>query len=158
MRAKSSFNVLAAICILFGILFLLENYGIFSGVYELWPVFPLILGWGLCLLFFKRSRRDLGMLGMGVFLICISLVCFYYNFTSWSMIASTWPAFIGSLGLSFLAVAVYDKQRYLAAFIGLILVFLCATFILVFSVDERLWPISLILFGVCIYFYRRLRG
>ena len=155
MKAKSSFNVFAAICIIVGVLFLLENYDIISGIFNLWPIFPLFLGWGLTLIFLKRGRKDLVALGAGVYLICFSLLAFYFNLTSWTTIADTWPIFIGFLGITFLIVAYFDRRRAIYLLIGIFLCFLYANFVLIFTVDVRLWPISLVLLGVCIFLVRR---
>jgi hypothetical protein len=155
MRPKRSFQVLAGICILFGILFLLENYGALSGVYNFWPIFPLVVGLGLNLLYFRRGRRDPIALGMGMYLILFSSLAFYCNFTSWAVIATLWPLFAGFMGVSLLVVAYFEKKQPVMILIGLCLCLLCLTFILVFTIDLRLWPISLVLFGIFILLIRR---
>lgn len=113
MRTKTSYNVLATICIIFGIGLLLENYGIVPGVHKAWPIFPLFVGLGLNMLFFKRKRSDSTVLGMGVFLTLFSLLAFFYNFTTWKYIIHTWPLFIGFVGVSFLAVAFFISERWI---------------------------------------------
>jgi hypothetical protein len=155
MYRRKSFNVLAGISIFIGALLLLQNYNVIPNINKLWPIFSLFLGWGLGILYFKRGRKDQIALGMGVFLICFSIMAFYYNFTSWVAISGTWPLFLGFAGISFLVVAYFANSHPIVILIGVFLCFLCFVFILVFTVDLRLWPISLVLFGICIFLIRR---
>ena len=155
MYKSTSFNVLAGVSFLVGVLLLLGNYNVIPKLDRLWPVFPLFLGSGLGLLYFNRGRKDLVALGLGVFLVCFSILAFYYNFTSWAAISSTWPLFLGFAGISFLVVAYFGNSRPIVFLIGIFLCFLCLVFILVFTVDLRLWPISLVLLGICIFIIRR---
>ena len=150
MKTKLRYRALAIISIVCGALMLLDTYGYLGGVYKLWPVFSLILGVGLCLLYFKKQRFEIALLGIGTYFICVSFFFLFLNYTSWSILTDAWPLFIGFLGLSFLAPVIFGKKRGIFVLIALFLIFLSSIFILAFSADSKLWPISLILFGICL--------
>lgn len=150
MKAKPTTSILAILCILSGCILLLESYGYLSGIYRIWPVFPLILGIGFCLLFFRKNRNDAALLGIGIYLVCVSVLFFFLNFTSWGVLTDIWPLFIGFLGFSFLAPIIWAQKRGVFIPIAFFLLFLCGAFLLVFTVDIRLWPISLVLLGICL--------
>ena len=44
---KGEFRLLAILCMLVGVLLLLEQFRILAGVHRLWPVFPAFVGAGL---------------------------------------------------------------------------------------------------------------
>ncbi len=147
---KSRYSVLAFLCISIGALLILENYGYIRGVYNLWPVFPMITGAGFYLLYKDRGKRDSVLLAMGVYLLQFSALAFYENYTSWSGMEYLWPFFVGFLGVSFLSIFVSTGKGIIFFHLGVFLIGLCLIFFLIFSVDYRLWPISLILFGISI--------
>ncbi|MGC8755841.1 MAG: LiaI-LiaF-like domain-containing protein [bacterium] len=147
---KSRYSVFASLCIVIGVLLILENYGYIKGVYNLWPVFPLVLGIGLYLLYSDRGKKDAVVLGMGVYLIQFSILAFYENYTSWSSMVHLWPLFVGFLGVSFLSVYISTGKGIIFFHLAVFLIGLCVVFFLIFSVDYRLWPISLVLFGISI--------
>jgi hypothetical protein len=150
MKTKFRYRPLAIISIICGALMLLNTYEYLHGVWKLWPVFPLIVGAGLCLLYFKKQRFEIVLLGIGTYFICISFFFLFLNYTSWNILTDAWPLFIGFLGLSFLAPVVFGKKRGIFIFIALFLIFLSLVFILAFSADSKLWPVSLVLFGICL--------
>ena len=150
MKTKMRYRPLAIICIICGALLLLSAYGIIGEISKLWPVFPLILGVGLCLLYFKKQRFDFALLGIGTYFICISFFFLFLNYTSWSILTDAWPLFVGFLGLAFLAPVIFGKKRGIFIFLALFLIFLSSVFILAFSADSKFWPISLVLFGICL--------
>lgn len=150
MSKHPTTRVLAVLTILTGLILLSESYGYLSGIYRIWPVFPLILGTGFILLFLRRNRFDTTLVAIGTYLVCASILFFYLNFTDWVRLADLWPLFIGFLGLSFLAPIIWGSKRGIYIPIALFLIFLCGVFLLVFSVDTRLWPVSLVLFGICL--------
>ena len=150
MKIKMRYRPLAILSIICGALMLMDTYGYLGGVYKLWPVFPLILGVGLCLLYFKKQRFDFALLGIGTYFICISFFFLFLNYTSWSILVDAWPLFIGFLGLSFLAPVIFGKKRGIFIFLALFLIFLSSIFVLAFSANSKLWPISLVLFGICL--------
>jgi hypothetical protein len=146
MRPTSSFNILAVVLILVGISFMLENFNIVNGIWLIWPILTLILGAGFCMMYF-RARRDLVLLGLGCFLNLMSMFFFYLNFSEWSLLAYLWPIFIVILGFTFLACFIMSRSRVLI-YLATLLIAIGASFILIFAVSTRLWPISLVLAGI----------
>lgn len=147
---KSRYSVFASLCIIIGVLLILENYGYINGVYNLWPIFPFVFGTGLYLVYVDRGKKDAVALGMGVYLIQFSILAFYANYTSWSSMTHLWPFFVGFLGVSFLSVYLSTGKGIIFFHLSIFLIGLCVVFFLIFSVDYRLWPISLVLFGISI--------
>ena len=146
MRSSSGFNIFAVVLILMGIALLLENYGFISGVWMFWPVLPLIIGIGFCMLYF-RARKDLVLLGLGTFIMLNSILFFYLNCTAWYLLAYLWPVFIVILGMSFLTCYIFSK-RNIIIYLAILLMSLGISFILIFAVSTILWPISLVLAGL----------
>lgn len=149
MKARPTTRILSILFILTGLILLLESYGYANGIYRLWPIFPFILGTGFILLF-PRNRSDITLLITGTFLICASILFFIFNFTTWRAMADLWPLFIGFTGLSLLAPVLWGGKRGIFIPLALFLLLLCGAFILVFTVDTRLWPVSLVLSGICL--------
>lgn len=147
---KRPVKILATFCILAGLVLLLEGYGYLKGVYRFWPIFPFILGTGFILLFAKRLKNDFALLGIGIYTICVSIFFLILNFIGWQALSRLWPLFIGFLGLSFLGPIAFGKKRGVFVPIASFLILLCTFFILIFTIDSRLWPISLVLFGSCL--------
>ncbi len=147
---KGRYNVLALLCIGIGVLLMLENYGYIKGIYNLWPIFPLIFGVGLYMLYKDRGARDSILLAIGIYLIQFSVLAFYENYTSWTSMVYLWPFFVGFLGVSFLSIYISTGNGMIFFHLGVLLIGLCIVFFLIFSVDYRLWPISLVLFGISI--------
>jgi hypothetical protein len=136
---------MAVVLIIIGIIFLLENYGFISGAWFLWPLLPLIIGVGFCMLFF-RARKDIVLLGLGCFILLNSIFFLFLNFTGWSLLTYLWPVFIIILGLTFIACYAVSKKKILI-YLAIILIALATSFILIFAVSTSLWPISIILTG-----------
>ncbi|MBS3090477.1 hypothetical protein J4433_01770 [Candidatus Pacearchaeota archaeon] len=145
---RNEFVVLASSLVITGFLLLFESFGYLNGISRLWPVFSLIIGIGLAMLF--RNQGDTGLLWLGSLMIMLSLFFFYLNFTSWRRLAMLWPVFIAIFGLAFLFCYSINKNRaVLIASIFTIL--LSIAFILIFSLSIKLWPISLIIAGIFMY-------
>jgi hypothetical protein len=153
---KGEFRILGILSIGVGVLLFLEQLDILTGVHKLWPIFPAFVGSGLVLLFFRRSRHDLLLLGMGAYLLVASAVFFICNFTSWSFLSQAWPLFVALLGLvSVLASAFAGKTRRVLWLSGLFLIIVAFVLFLVFTVNAKLWPISLVLFGTWVLLVTR---
>lgn len=147
MRNKKSISVLAGLFIIAGMVLVLENYSLLRGISQFWPALILITGSGFVLLFFSRQRKDPALIWLGSFMAMLSVFFLCLNNTSWTTLAYLWPVFLGIVGVSFLATSVFTKGRayvYLAVFF--ITVFLALYF--VFTVSYKLWPLSLVLFGI----------
>ena len=147
-KNRSQFTALAVLCLASGFLLTLDNLNVLTGVWRLWPIFPFFLGVGAFLLFGRRVKKELIPLGIGAFLIQISIFFFILNYTSWTLMATLWPVFIGVFGTTILVVAYFAKPKKWLIVSGLFSVFLAIVFYVVFTVEARLWPISLILFGI----------
>lgn len=146
MKKIRSVFVLAVIFILAGLILTLENIGIVKGASRLWPLFPCIAGAGFLLLYFKQRKDDHVLLFLGTVLSLLSLFFFYLNFTTWRYTAILWPAFLGIMGIGFLAI--YLSSRIgLFLVLALSLVLIAGLFFLVFGVSLALWPLSLVAFG-----------
>ena len=153
--SRSTTGAIAILAILSGLLLILESYGVVRGLWRLWPVFPFILGSGFLLLWARQNRRDTALMGIGVYLVCCALLFFLLNYTSWSRLGDLWPLFIGFLGLAFLGPVVSGSGSRILLPIAFGLLLICGVFLLVATVDPRLWPVSLVLFGGCLLLIAR---
>ena len=158
MKNKKSVSVLAGLFIIAGMVLVLENFALLRGVSKFWPGLILITGSGFILLFFSRQRRDPALIWLGSFMALLSVFFLCLNNTAWDTLSYLWPVFLGVVGVSFLVTSIFVKGRtyaYLAVFF--ISVFLALYF--VFTVSLKLWPLSLVLFGISLliidYFNRR---
>lgn len=145
---RKKFTALAVLCLLSGALLTLDNIGVLSGVWRLWPIFPFFLGIGGFVFFKKGKKLDLIALGISSYILLTSILFFILNFTGWSVLAQLWPIFIGGFGVTLLVVACFTTKRRWFIASGVFFAFLSATFFMVFSLDAKLWPISLVLFGI----------
>lgn len=148
-RLRPEFSVLASLLILSGIALLLESNSSLKGIHNMWPIFVLMLGMGLIFLF-SSNKRDIGLLWLGSFMIMLSILFFYLNFTSWAQLKRLWPLFIAIASISILICYFYNKERILLL-MGIFGILLSAAFILIFGISSSLWPVSLIISGIFIY-------
>ena len=146
MPKKDSFNVLAIVLIILGLLLFLDTMNIVPGIMLFWPFLVFIFGLGFCLLFYRRRKKDLILLGMGAFITLCSFFFMYLNIIGWHTLSYLWPVFPGILGASFLPPYVYSKNRAVL-YMGVLLMATGAAFILIFSISTQLWPVSLIIAG-----------
>lgn len=150
-RLRGEFRGLGVFSILVGLLLLFEQAGYLPGIHRLWPVFPALVGFGLVAVFLERGRRDPLLLGIGGYLLAVSIVFFVCNYTSWAPLAKAWPVFIALFGAVSAAASPFaERTRRILWSSGLFLIVLAAVFFLVFQVDARLWPLSLVLLGTWI--------
>lgn len=147
-RSRGQFTALAILSLIVGLLLTLDNLGILTGTWKLWPVFPFFLGLGGVWFFNLGKEKDLITLGIGSYLVLISIFFFFLNFTSWGLMTTLWPTFIGVFGVSVLAVSYYAERKKWLIVSGLFFIFLAFVFFMVFTIEAKLWPVSLILFGI----------
>jgi hypothetical protein len=147
MPRKRTQNVLAMLLIIGGSLITMENYSIIQGVTFHWPLLLLIFGFGFVMLFFERKRSDPVLIWLGTFQITLSILFYFLNATTWKNLVSLWPVFLGIVGVSFLAVAIFWRKMLFIYFAGSFLA-LFIIFTLVFSISSRLWPLSFVVFGL----------
>jgi hypothetical protein len=150
-------DVLAALSIIVGLLLLAENLGLIGNVTSLWPLAVTLSGVALIIAGRNRGIYGRGSVGVGVYLLQTSFLFLYLNFTSWSSIAHMWPAFIGFLGISIFVSGRGGVRSGLLLYLCAFLVILSLLFFLIFTVDPKLWPISIILFGISLAFLGRER-
>lgn len=147
MRQKRTLYFLAVLLIVVGVLLTLENLVIIQGISKHWPLFLIILGSGFIMLFFHKDRIDEVLVWLGTFILLLGGFFYYLNYTSWNLLATLWPVFLGLVGLSFLSIGVMKGKKlfvYLAvAFIAFFLIFT-----MVFAISTSLWPISFVVFGI----------
>ncbi|MFC1723166.1 hypothetical protein ACFL0V_03450 [Nanoarchaeota archaeon] len=146
MKKTSSFSVLAIVLMLLGLILILENFNIIRGALNLWPLLPLTIGFGFCLLFYKSKQKDMVLLGLGTFIILSSIFFFYLNFTNLNKLSYMWPLFITLLGVSFIPPYAFSKSR-ITIILGIFLIAIGLSFILIFAISTDLWPVSLVLAG-----------
>ncbi len=77
----------------------------------------------------------------------LGLFFYYLNFTSWSHVARLWPLFLGIVGVCFLVSTIMTGSR-IFLYVSIFFVALFGALWLVFSVSLRLWPLSLVVFGL----------
>ncbi len=157
MRRVRSIFVLSLLLIVAGIALTLENVGIIVGASKLWPVFLLILGGGFIVLFLDHRRREPSLVFLGTTNILLGLFFFYFNFTTWSHMATMWPIFLGIAGAGFFAMYLAGRHPPFL-FLAVALVMLAAVFYMVFGISLQLWPLSLVAFGASLlladHYYR----
>ena len=160
MQRKKTIISLAIMFIFVGLLTTLENFQIIGGISIHWPVFLLITGCGFMLLFFQRNKGDTVLLWLGSFIFIIGIFFYYLNFTSWSQLSLLWPFFLGIIGLSFLSVSIFSRKLIFAYF-SISFISLFIIFTIVFTVSKKLWPMSLVIFGISLlildYLYRKMK-
>lgn len=158
MKKNRTLGILALLFIIAGAILTLENYHVIPGISINWPVLLLILGMGFVLLFFERKKEPI--IWIGSFLLFISIFFYYLNFTSWKSLAHLWPVFLGVIGLSFLATAIFTRKR-IFAYLAILFITIFLALYLVFTISLKLWPMSLFIFGISLLiidYFNKKRG
>ncbi|MBN1422077.1 MAG: hypothetical protein JXP34_25110 [Planctomycetes bacterium] len=154
-RRSNRFWFLATVLVFAGLILVAENYEILPGAHRFWPVFPSILGLGFLALALRRRPADPMLFGLGILILCLSALFFFCSFAGWSILSRFWPVFIGILGIALLSASPWGRDRRFLATIGTVLVLLSAVFLLVVTVDARLWPLSFVVTGASLYLLGR---
>jgi len=149
-RSVDQYRFLGTAAVIAGLLLLAENLAYISGVSRFWPLVVTMLGGGFVRLYSTR-RRESAILGIGVYLLCFSILALVLNFAGWDHLARLWPLFIAFLGVSFLAARAAGHGGRISVFCGVLMLGLAAVFFLVLQVSARLWPTSLLFFGASIW-------
>lgn len=145
-----TFVPLAFACVFVGILLIFENFGYIGSISLWWPLFPFLVGIGMAVSFFEHGQRELVIIGMATYILVASIFFLYLNFVGWITLKEYWPFFIGFLGLSFVSVIYFGGKRKIYKFLSFFLILLSLLLFLIFKVDSRLWPLSLVLFGISV--------
>ena len=157
MPERSSINVLAAVFVIAGVVLTLENVGLVSGIARLWPLLIIVLGLGFLGLFSQKGRDDLVLAWLGTFSIGLGTLFVYLNYAGWGRISGLWPVFLALVGVSF-AVLVFFSSNRVFAWSAVLFISLFIVFYLVFSISLSLWPLSLVIFGLCLFWISSVPG
>ncbi len=150
MPKRSSINVLAAVFVIAGVILTLENAGVVSGIARLWPLLLVVLGIGFLGLFNQKGRNDLVLAWLGTFFVGLGTLFGYLNYAGWVHITTLWPVFLALVGGSFAVLSFFSSNRVFV-WSAVLFVSLFIVFHLVFSVSLSLWPLSLVIFGLCLF-------
>jgi len=132
--------------IIIGVIFLLVNFSDVS-MSHLWPFFPLTVGIGLVLSYF-RNRENVGFLMPGIVLITISTLFFYCALSGWHHMSQLWPVFVLAPAAGFIAMyfgGTRDRGLLMpAGVLGLIgFIFIAVNYRL-----SNFLPVAMILVGI----------
>jgi len=152
---KSNIHRLGMILISLGIIFGLETLLKFQILYNLWPLILTNLGAGFISIFFKRERRDSIYLGIGVYIICFSILAFYCNFQTWEKLSVLWPSFIAFIGISYLFIYLFFARHPIYLFMIILFLSVSLVFFIVFSVNSKYWWIIFIFLGIAAFVTER---
>lgn len=136
--------------IVLGILFGLETYLNIRILSSLWPLLLTSIGGGFIGIFYKREKREAIYLGIGIYIICFSIIALYCNFTSWGKLGVLWPLFLGFAGLSFLITHLFYRRAKVYLLLSAMLFSIMIIFFLVFSISHNFWWLIFILLGISI--------
>ena len=142
---------LGILIILLGIIFGIETFTGYFILSKLWPIFIVSLGAGFVGIFIKRNKHDSLFLGWGVYLCCFSILAFFCNFLSWTILTGWWPLFIGFFGVSFLAVFIFSDHHKIYLLAALFFISISIVFLLIFSVSYKFWWTTFIFFAAAIF-------
>ena len=145
---RRAFRRLGTLLIVIGVLLAVDSYTELAIVHRLWPLLLTLLGGGFVEIFRRRARKEAPYLFIGVCLIGFSILALICNFTSWGILGTWWPAFIGIPGIGLIAAFLFAGRRKLTLLGGLLLVSLAIGFQLIFNGQPHLWWTILILLGV----------
>jgi hypothetical protein len=148
MPARPSLNLLAGTFVAAGVILLLENLNLVSGISRLWPLLLMVVGLGFTILLFQRRRCDIVLIWLGSFNLLVGIFFLYLNFVGWGRMATLWPVFLLIVAISFLISSRYSRHRPIFASVAIVFGMLFASLYLVFGVSLSLWPFSLVAFGL----------
>lgn len=151
------YDVIASLCFIVGSLLLAQNMGWIGNVGQGWPLTVTLAGVALIIGGVGRGRYGKGAIGAGVYLLLTSGLFMYLNITSWNMMADLWPLFIGFLGVSIFASGVGGRRNRVIIFLSVFFVLVSLSFFLIFTIDPKLWPVSLFCLGLSLIFLGRIK-
>lgn len=172
MRERSSSIVPAVVLIVLGLLFLLNNVGVFDDVEldfeKLWPGFVFLAGLAFWLQFFMDGARDPGLVLVGTAGVLLGLFFFLFTLNlelpfetenlsgpiDWDDSAYLWPAYPLIGGIAFVLMSLFSRKRDELG-VGLVAMAVgIGAFPFTLGQSEGLedlvkfWPVALILLGV----------
>jgi len=156
-KAISSYGRLGIMFIGMGAILAIDSITERTVMYKLWPLLCTISGIGFIGIYQQRSRREASYIGVGSFLIELSALFMYCNFTSWSILGTLWPLFIGMIGVAMIAGFVFGNRSPILLLSSLLFLSLATVFFLVFSFNHRLWWSIFILAGCSFFIFDKAR-
>ena len=153
----SSYGRLGVMLVVIGALVAIDGVLRLHFIHRLWPLLITILGGGFIGLHLRRSRREGVYMAVGTYLILVSVLMLYCNFTGWLTLAWLWPMFILFLGVAFVASYLFGSRAPLMLLGGLLLASVAVVFLYLFTFHAGTWWIALILAGVSFFLFDRAR-
>ena len=147
---RRAFRRLGILLVAIGALLAVDSYAEWAIIPKLWPLLVTVMGAGFVEIFRRRARREAPYLIIGVCLLGFSVVALVCNFTSWTILGTWWPAFVGIPGVALLASFIFAGRRKAALLGGLLLLSLAIGFQIVFSGQPQLWWTVFILLGASV--------
>jgi hypothetical protein len=155
---KGEFRALGVLSAALGLLPLCENAGWIGSIHRLWPLLLTIVASALLLLSRAMRPREAVWIGVGTYLLGISMLFLVLNYTSWSALGRAWPVFIALAGLACWTAATSSRRlRLVLVASGTLFLFMAGVFYMVFAVSAGFWPVSLVMFGVWVLLVNRVR-
>lgn len=134
------------ILIIMGIIFLAGNFSR-VGMEVLWPLFPLGVGIGFWIGYFK-DRKNAGLVMPGSILVVVSLLFLYCSLFGWWRMETLWPFFIIAPGVGFFAMYFAGSKDENLIIPGGILMVVGLIFLFLSSGLGNYWPVFLIIAGI----------
>ena len=156
-KLLSSYGRLGIMLAIIGAVLAIDTMADLSVFYKLWPVLCTFLGIGFVGIYLQRSRREAMYIGVGSFIIGFSALALYCNFTSWSILASFWPAFIALLGIAMIFGFIFGNRLPAMLLIGLLFISMGIVFFMVFSLNHKLWWTIFLFTGCSFLIFDRVR-
>ncbi|MFA6098475.1 MAG: DUF5668 domain-containing protein [Patescibacteria group bacterium] len=143
------------VMIALGLLLLADQFGLDINFGSFWPIFLLLPGIALWVIFFWNKNRDGGLLIPGTILIIYSLYFFYNEYTNYKFAGETSFLFTLAIGLGFFCAYYFPQKKNRGYLIpGWILTTVSAIVLLSTVTDGKWWPIIIIIAGLFLLYKR----
>jgi len=145
-----TYSRVSVLLIIIGVLLGLDNYLDLALAADWWPLFVLTTGLGFIGIYRQKKLNGSLYLGIGVYLICFSVLAMICNFTSWNCLAFWWPLFIAFWGIAQLTVLFCGSGDRLLLFTSLMLISVSVLFFLIFTYHGQFWWLIFVMVGLSI--------
>ena len=156
-KRLSSYGRLGILLACIGVLLAVDTMADLSFIYKLWPLITTILGIGFIGIYVRRSRRESAYISIGVYIICFSGLALYCSLTTWTALATLWPAFIAFMGLALVFGYYFGSRQPGMLLAGLLFLSLAILFFSIFALNQRLWWSIFILAGSSFLIFDKVR-
>jgi hypothetical protein len=156
-KVPSSYGRLGILLIGIGAILAIDSFTDRSIMYKLWPLLCTMSGIGFIGIYQQRSRREASYISIGTFFILFSFLALYCNFTSWGVLSTLWPIFIGMFGISMIVGFMFGNRSPILLLSSLLFISLATVFFLVFSIKHQLWWSIFILAGCSFFIFDKAR-